>query len=94
LHSAGTRAVAGQATGRVDAVFVVRREFERGAVIAVHNLSDQAAPVQLDLNPDAGESLTDLLGAPVGHSSVKPQMTLPAYAFLWMRVVGNGWQAR
>jgi maltose alpha-D-glucosyltransferase/alpha-amylase len=76
------------------AVLAIRSETVDGAVVALHNLSDQAVAVTIELDSDAGERLTDLLGDPAAGSVVDAKLELPAYGFRWLRVVGGRWRTR
>ena len=63
-----------------------------GAVIAVHNLSDQFCTITLEISDREAEGLTDLLGdeqyEPVSGSS--PEVHLEGYGFRWFRVDSGG----
>jgi maltose alpha-D-glucosyltransferase / alpha-amylase len=70
------------------AVFGHRLQFQGGTVIAVHNLAEEAAKVQLDLSDYEGKRLIDLIDH-TERQPVKDQrhvLDLPGYGFHWFRV--------
>lgn len=69
-------------------VFAHRLQFDGGTIIAVHNLADKEADVQLEVSEYEGGRLVDL----IDHSEREPvaeqrhELALEPYGFHWFRV--------
>jgi maltose alpha-D-glucosyltransferase/alpha-amylase len=75
------------------AVFAHRCEGKAGAVVALHNLADEAAKATVELGD--GESLGDLLGNGCQDAAgPRLEVELPPCGYRWFRVVGAGWRCR
>ena len=71
-----------------DSVLAHVREYEGETVLAVHNLSGAAQPVELDLRPWAGHTPIELLGE-TRFPSVREQpyfVSLAPYGYYWFRL--------
>ena len=71
-----------------DSVLAHVREYEGETVLAVHNLSGAAQPVELDLRPWAGHTPIELLGE-TRFPPVREQpyfVSLAPYGYYWFRL--------
>lgn len=72
-------------------IFAHRCEWQGGVVIAVHNLSQNACTVTLDLSDEDAERLIDLQGDRPYQPINQPthQIELEGYGYRWFRVCGD-----
>jgi trehalose synthase len=70
------------------AVLAHRCRWDDGCLVALHNLGDEAVTVPLDVSPDGGTTLVDLLGdceVEVGTDG-RVEVPLDGYGHRWLRV--------
>ncbi|MGN6547835.1 MAG: alpha-glucosidase C-terminal domain-containing protein, partial [Aureliella sp.] len=75
------------------AVLAHRFDWSDGAVIMLHNFSDQPVDVLLDKVHEENEYTIDLFGENrFKHVSLDQPLQLEAYGYRWLRVAGSEWE--
>lgn len=75
------------------AVLAHRFDWSDGAVIMLHNFSDQSVDVLLDKVHEENEYTIDLFGENrFKHVSLDQPLQLEAYGYRWLRVAGSEWE--
>ena len=72
-------------------VFAHSVEWQRGTILAVHNLAPQNASITLDLREHDGRRLVDLMDDSIvdAGDDQRLRLQLPSYGFHWFRVEGR-----
>ncbi|CAN5199679.1 alpha-amylase family protein [soil metagenome] len=72
-------------------VFAHSVEWQRGTILAVHNLAPQNASITLDLREHDGRRLVDLMDDSIvdAGDDHRLRLQLPSYGFHWFRVEGR-----
>jgi maltose alpha-D-glucosyltransferase/alpha-amylase len=77
-----------------DAVLAYRYDYERGAVLAIHNLSEKPTQEALRLELQDGEQWIELLGSREGTAvEGGSSIDLNPYGFRWLRLCGGRYRA-
>jgi hypothetical protein len=68
----------------VHSVFALLSEFESRRTVGVHNLSDEAVTVALDLSEQEREGLVEILGDSAYPPPTREEFELGPYGFRWL----------